>query len=68
MKTASAQHRLSPGITTLPFVIPTGAKRSGGTCGSADHLAGRPYGPKEQSTNYQQDIRGAEWNGCGSFV
>ena len=33
MKTASAQQRLFPGITALPFVIPTGAKRSGGTCG-----------------------------------
>ncbi len=25
----------SPGSTALPLVIPTGAQRSGGTCGSA---------------------------------
>jgi hypothetical protein len=25
----------TPGSTALPFVIPTGAQRSGGTCGSA---------------------------------
>ena len=37
MKTGSSSATKLPGNTALPFVIPTGAQRSGGTCGLPIH-------------------------------